>query len=306
MATKNLASGTLAESVSASATSLLVYVGNGSAITIKGVWPDTPFYATVMPANPDAGVPNSLDSEIVLVTAVGNDQVGNTDLTVTRAQRGTTAQSFAEGAIVTAGIYSEDAVLLGENGTPTTPAPWVGTDEIEDGAVTSAKLSPAENFVLVDKWRLSNSGDVSTINLSVPDNFSAVEFRLDFCLVNDSSTSEFVRVHFNKNKNVSNVLNTFVDSTGSTGTNTTNMGACRFNAGEMACGSFIMKRAPGSYFYKVGEYMCYSLGWFRKGVCSAYSTNANGLNFTIEINNGTALRLNSGSWATLYARKVAV
>ena len=144
---KNLASGTLAESVSASATSLLVYVGNGSAITIKGVWPDTPFYATVMPANPDAGVPNSLDSEIVLVTAVGNDQVGNTDLTVTRAQRGTTAQSFAEGAIVTAGIYSEDAVLLGDEGTPENPTPWVGTLDIENGAITDKKIDFSKFFV---------------------------------------------------------------------------------------------------------------------------------------------------------------
>lgn len=106
--TKNLASGTLTESISASATTLSVFVGNGSASTIKGVWPDTPFYATLMPASPSAGVPNSLDSEIVKVTAVGNDQVGNTSLTVVRGQRGTTAKAFSANAIVTNGVFMDD------------------------------------------------------------------------------------------------------------------------------------------------------------------------------------------------------
>ena len=108
MPIKNLASGTLAESVSASTTTLLVYVGEGSASTIKSVWPDTPFYASIMPANPSAGVANSLDSEIVKVTTVGNDQVGNTALAVTRAQRGTTSKAFTAGAIVTNGIFMDD------------------------------------------------------------------------------------------------------------------------------------------------------------------------------------------------------
>ena len=108
---KDLSSGTLVESVSASATSLKVFVGNGSNATIEGVWPATPFYITVMPPAPDAGVPNSLDSEIMQVSAVGNDGDGNVVLTVSRAQRGTTAQAFAEGAIITNASYAEDAVL---------------------------------------------------------------------------------------------------------------------------------------------------------------------------------------------------
>lgn len=108
---KDLSSGTLVESVSASATSLKVFVGNGSNATIEGVWPATPFYITVMPPAPDAGVPNSLDSEIMQVSAVGNDGDGNVVLTVSRAQRGTTAQAFTEGAIITNASYAEDAVL---------------------------------------------------------------------------------------------------------------------------------------------------------------------------------------------------
>lgn len=130
MAIKNLASGTLAESVSASATTLLVYVGNGSASTIRGVWPTPPFYATIMPPNPSAGVPNSLDSEIVKVTAVGNDQVGNTALTVVRGQKGSTTQAFAEGAIVTNADYVEEAVLLGDEGTSETETPWIDAASI--------------------------------------------------------------------------------------------------------------------------------------------------------------------------------
>ena len=138
---KDLASGTLAESVSASTTTLLVYVGEGSASTIKAVWPDTPFYASIMPASPSAGVPNSLDSEIVKVTAVSNDQVGNTALTVVRAQRGTTGKAFTAGAIVTNADYAEDAVLLGDDETAENPTPWVGTNDIENGSITPEKMN---------------------------------------------------------------------------------------------------------------------------------------------------------------------
>lgn len=127
---KDLASGTLAESISASTTTLLVYVGEGSASTIKAVWPDTPFYASIMPSTPSAGVPNSLDSEIVKVTAVGNDQVGNTALTVVRAQRGTTGKAFTAGAIVTNADYAEDAVLLADNGSSGNPTPWIDESDV--------------------------------------------------------------------------------------------------------------------------------------------------------------------------------
>ena len=137
---KDLASGTLAESISASTTNLSVYVGDGSASTIKAVWPDTPIYATLMPASPSAGVPNSLDSEIVKVTAVGNDQTGNTSLTVVRGQKGTTTKAFSEGDVVTNAIYAGDAVLLSEEGTSETETPWVGTDDIEDGAEKIEKI----------------------------------------------------------------------------------------------------------------------------------------------------------------------
>lgn len=104
---QNLASGTLENSISASTTSLAVYTGEGTALQIQGVWPTPPFYATIMPTNPAAGVPNSLDSEIVSVSAISASD-GLINLTVARGQKGTTAKAFDEGAVVTNGIYMDD------------------------------------------------------------------------------------------------------------------------------------------------------------------------------------------------------
>ena len=40
------------------------------------------------------------------------------------------------------GIYAEDAVLLGDGGTAVgTPAPWVDTSDIKNGAVTTGKIA---------------------------------------------------------------------------------------------------------------------------------------------------------------------
>lgn len=131
---KDLASGVLVNSVSASATSLVVNVGSGTDAEIKGVWPDTPFYITAMPANPSAGVPNSLDSEIMKVSAVGTDGSGNTTLSVARAQRGSTAQAFSAGAVITNASYADDAVVWGEETSPENPSPWITPDMMTDEA----------------------------------------------------------------------------------------------------------------------------------------------------------------------------
>lgn len=105
---KNLASGTLENSISASTTSIVVYIGEGTTLQLQTVWPTPPFYATIMPTVPAAGVPNSLDSEIVEVTAVSIAD-GLATLTATRGQKNTTAKAFDEGAIITNGIYADDA-----------------------------------------------------------------------------------------------------------------------------------------------------------------------------------------------------
>lgn len=104
---QNLASGVLASDISSSATSLSVNCGEGSSSTLTAVWPSAPFYITVMPAYPTLGVANSLNSEIMLVSALSaSDNV--VTMTVSRGQRGTTAKTFSEGAIVTNGIYTAD------------------------------------------------------------------------------------------------------------------------------------------------------------------------------------------------------
>lgn len=97
---------------------------------------DNPFYVTIMPASGDEPA-NLTNSEIVLVTGISG-----TNLTVTRGQRSTTAKAFNSGAIVTMAIYAEDAVLLGDEGTAVgTPAPWIETSDIKNGAVTTDKIA---------------------------------------------------------------------------------------------------------------------------------------------------------------------
>lgn len=97
---------------------------------------DNPFYVTIMPASGDEPA-NSTNSEIVLVTGISGS-----NLTVTRGQRSTTAKAFNSGAIVTMAIYAEDAVLLGDGGTDVgTPAPWINTSDIKNGAITTDKIA---------------------------------------------------------------------------------------------------------------------------------------------------------------------
>ena len=104
---QNLASGVLAADITASSTTLTVSCGTGTASALVGVWPTAPFFITVMPSVPAAGVANSLDSEVMKVTALSSSG-GVVSMTVTRAQRGTTAKAFSQMAIVTNGIYIDD------------------------------------------------------------------------------------------------------------------------------------------------------------------------------------------------------
>ena len=131
MAVKDLVSGILAESITTSTTNILVTIAqNIGASGIQAFFPTPPFYITIMPKSPAVGVANRLDSEIIQVTAVGHDQVGNAALTGVRAQRDTTAKAFSAGDIVTVGVYTDDAVLLGGTGTTETETPWIGVADI--------------------------------------------------------------------------------------------------------------------------------------------------------------------------------
>ena len=142
---KDLASGVLVNSISASATSLVVNVGSGTDEEKKGVWPDTPFYITAMPANPSAGVPNSLDSEIMRVSAISIGGGGNTVLSVARAQRGSTAQAFSAGAVITNASYADDAVVWGEDQSSEDASPWITPDMMTD----EAKREIAEDTAVI-------------------------------------------------------------------------------------------------------------------------------------------------------------
>lgn len=119
---RNLATVKTTADITSSATSIPVNrlnVFGASQITL-----DNPFYVTIMPASGDEPA-NLVNSEIALVTGMSG-----LNLTVVRGQRDTTARAFSAGAIVTMGIYAEDAVLLGEAGTAVNPQPWVRPADI--------------------------------------------------------------------------------------------------------------------------------------------------------------------------------
>ena len=173
MAVKNLVSGVLAQSITTSTTNILVNVAKGiSASEIQSFLPTPPFYITIMPKSPNIGVANRLDSEILQVTAVGSDQSGSATLTCVRGQRDTTAKAFSAGDIVTVGIYTDDAVFLGGEGSAVgTPAPWVDTSDIKNGAIKTDKI--ADKAITSDKvnWATLKCGIVSDpVSETIPAN----------------------------------------------------------------------------------------------------------------------------------------
>ena len=124
---------------------------------------DNPFYVTIMPASGDEPA-NLTNSEIVLVTGISGS-----NLTVTRGQRSTTAKAFNSGAIVTMAIYAEDAVLLGDGGTDVgTPAPWINTSDIKNGAITTDKIADgAVKSAKIDFTKLYKSATPLSATLPV-------------------------------------------------------------------------------------------------------------------------------------------
>ena len=119
---------------------------------------DNPFYVTIMPASGDEPA-NLTNSEIVLVTGISGS-----NLTVTRGQRSTTAKAFNSGAIVTMAIYAEDAVLLGDGGTDVgTPAPWINTSDIKNGAITTDKIADGAVKSAKIDWTTLKTGEPTEV-----------------------------------------------------------------------------------------------------------------------------------------------
>lgn len=91
---KNIANGILAANLTTSATTMTLETGYGSGM------PAVPFSLTITPTGQLSTAGNS---EIVTVTARSGDT-----LTITRAQKGTTAKAFTAGAVVANGIYADE------------------------------------------------------------------------------------------------------------------------------------------------------------------------------------------------------
>lgn len=167
MAVKNLVSGVLAQSITTSTTNILVKIAeNVDSSGVQSFFPTPPFYITIMPKTPAVGVANRLDSEILQVTAVGIDQSGNASLTCVRGQRDTTAKAFDVDSIVTVGVYADDAVFLGSEGSAVgTPAPWVESSDIKNGAITTNKIADgAVKSAKIDWETLPGSAGTTTVS----------------------------------------------------------------------------------------------------------------------------------------------
>ena len=137
---------------------LLTNAGNSSDATIvvddtdAAIMPSAPFYATIMPTTELANITNS---EIVYVTA-SSSSGGETTYTVSRGQRGTTAQSWDAGkAVMTQAVYTQDvqaqkqgyynavlssgsAFTITNASAPTTPVVGSRISVIFDTAISTA------------------------------------------------------------------------------------------------------------------------------------------------------------------------
>ena len=131
---KNLANAILKDPVSDSATTWELVAGYGDAMP-----PAVPYHLTATPFGQLSTLGNS---EVVLVTARTLDT-----LTVVRGQKGTTAQSFLAGAVISNGIMVDD--VIGTEVTVSTAA----TTAAKVGTTTDGNYTP----VLGDRIILQRS-----------------------------------------------------------------------------------------------------------------------------------------------------
>lgn len=208
MAVKDLVSGVLAESITTSTTNVLVTIAeNIGRPGILAFFPTPPFYITIMPKSPAVGVANRLDSEILQVTAVGNDQVGNAALTCVRGQRDTTAKAFEAGSIVTVGVYTDDAVLLGGTGTTETATPWITQDDVVWNNF-GVYFAPGANNTAVTN---NTSTQIASFTIPKAGNYLFIAH----CGLSGGTINEFFTVTLKKGSTT--IGETFVTIAGSTG-----------------------------------------------------------------------------------------
>lgn len=222
MAVKDLVSGVLAESITTSTTNILVTIAQSiGASGIQAFFPTPPFYITIMPKSPIVGVANRLDSEIIRVTAVGHDQVGNAALTGVRGQRDTTAKAFSAGDIVTVGVYTDDAVLLGGTGTTETTTPWIDHDMLVLNSFPALGVVGMISIKAVNEWDTASEGEVVKFS-DVKMGTKTLLFEYDplNCLKNSSGTCLYT--HTNANVKFLEVELTVVASSGALWAKATN------------------------------------------------------------------------------------
>ena len=381
----NLAAAQIPSAITASQTSITVDASESA------LFPTVPFFATIMPAG---GVPNTLNSEIVQVTAV-NTSTGV--LTITRAQRSTTAKAQDEGAVIMNGVYIEDlaqaqavglaffsatnvsvsssysywnidnamlptaptngmsirvvfgadtsgpAAQLRLNGgtyhnvyagvgltatasnvnttTPFNPKSgiiyelvyynnaWYAMNVPANNSITSDNVDWAtlrsKELVLVDRWEITESQNVSEITLNVPSDIreTVEEVVFECSLANISSTSEYFRMFINYGESGNSYHNNFHDVIGSFSTNNSNLGAGSLptTSDIISSGVFHIRNIKNT-LQKIGDYTFAAYDWYRQGTFSCTTDSAGVSSVTAVINNGSGLTLRYGSWANLYVR----
>ena len=206
---KNLASVMTTADITSSATSIPVNRTNVFGAAQNPL--DNPFYVTIMPAS-GAEPANTTNSEIALVTGISGS-----NLIVTRGQRSTTARAFTSGAIVTNGIYAEDAVLLGSEGSAVeTPAPWIESSDIKNGAVTSDKIDWSSMVYAQNSWtgnlELSTTDSkILTLNVSAfPTGAKFIAMSVVQAGGSNTATGMFTRLRYgSKYSNYAGVVTTW-------------------------------------------------------------------------------------------------
>lgn len=163
----------------------------------------------------------------------------------------------------------------------------------------------SKELVLVDRWEITASQNVSEITLNVPSAIreTVEEVVFECSLANISSTSEYFRMFINYGESGNSYHNNFHDMAGAFNSNDTNLGAGGLPAaGNVVSSGVFHIRNIKNTIQKVGDYTFAAYDWYRQGAFSCTTNSAGVSSVTAVINNGSGLRLRYGSWANLYVR----
>ena len=163
----------------------------------------------------------------------------------------------------------------------------------------------SKELVLVDRWEITESQNVSEITLNVPSDIreTVEEVVFECALANISSTSEYFRMFINYGESGNSYHNNFHDGVGSFNTNNSNLGAGSLpTAGSIISSGVFHIRNIKNTLQKIGDYTFAAYDWYRQGTFSCTTDSTGVSSVTAIINNGSGLTLRYGSWANLYVR----